>query len=267
MGGHNLSGKSLVDKIINFVVTMLCWTYFIFGFLFFFSFFYGAAYFFSTDRERSFQNLNHIFYKGFLWLLRSLAPRHQWRIDPAIKNIHGSIVVCNHLSYLDPLILISLLPRNKTIVKTKFFQAPVFGWLIKVSGYLPATTEGDYGKRMIEQIENMEDFLKNGGNLFVFPEGTRNPTGVIGDFHKGVFKIVRMNRCPIYVLKLCNTDKLFTPGRFFFNTRERNRISLKILHCIKPEKDQNRLVSVSGLEKEVRLILESKGCDANGKEL
>ena len=200
-------------------------------------------------------------------MLRSLAPRHQWRIDPAIKNIHGSIVVCNHLSYLDPLILISLLPRNKTIVKTKFFQAPVFGWLIKVSGYLPATTEGEYGKRMIEQIENMGDFLKNGGNLFVFPEGTRNPTGVIGEFHKGVFKIVRMYRCPIHVLKFCNTDKLFTPGSFFFNTRERNCISLKNLDCIQPEKDQNRPVSVSGLEKEVRQILENKGCDTSGIEL
>jgi len=253
--------------MVDFVVTLLCWTYFIFGFLCVFSFFYVAAYLFSTDRERSFQYLNHLFYKGFLWLLRTLAPRHRWKLDPDIKNIHGSIVVCNHLSYLDPLIFISLLPCNKTIVKTKFFQAPVFGWLIKVSGYLPATTEGRYGKRMIEQIESMGDFLRNGGNLFIFPEGTRNPGGVVGDFHRGVFKIARMYRCPIQVLRLCNTDKLFTPGRFFFNTREHNCISLKILDRITPETDQNQPVSVSGLEKEVRRIFQSKGCDKSGIEL
>ena len=245
--------------MIDVVVTMLCWTYFVFGFLFFFSFLYVAAYLFSDNRERSFQYLNHIFYKGFLWLLRTLAPRHKWILDPNILNIHGAIIVCNHASYLDPLILLSLLPQHKTIVKTKFFHAPIFGWVLKVSGYLPATTEGVYAERMIEQVESMGDFLKNGGNFFVFPEGTRNPGSVPGDFHKGVFKIARMYRCPVYILKLCNTDKLFTPGKFFFNTREHSCLSMNILDCIQPEtEEKQRVISVSGLEKQVRHIFQSE---------
>lgn len=253
---RNNAARSSLDSLINFTVTMVCWIYFIFAFLFFFSFFYGAAFFFSGDRERSFQYLDHLFFKGFLWLLSALAPRHQWNIDPAISNIHGSIIVCNHRSYLDPLILLSLLPRNKTIVKTKFFQAPVFGWLIKVSGYLPATTEGKYAWRMIEQVENIGDFLRDGGNLFIFPEGTRNCNNVLGDFHKGVFKIARMYRCPVKVLGLCNTDKLFTPGRFFFNTRVQNRISMKILGCIHPVTEQ-KMISAAALERKVRKVFQN----------
>jgi 1-acyl-sn-glycerol-3-phosphate acyltransferase len=250
MEGNNAAVSSL-DSLINFIVTMVCWIYFIFSFLFFFSFFYVAAFFFSRNRERAFQYLGHLFFKGFLWLLRTLVPRHQWNIDPDISKIQGSIIVCNHRSYLDPLILLSLLPRNKTIVKTIFFQAPVFGWLIKVSGYLPATTEGKHAQRMIEQVENMGDFLRNGGNLFVFPEGTRSRSDVLGDFHKGVFKIARMYRCPIHVLSLCNTDKLFTPGKFLFNTRVHSRISMEILDCIRPETEQ-KVISAAGLEREVR---------------
>ncbi len=263
MDDHNPQVPGFGGRIIDYVVTMLCWIYFIFGFLFFFSYFYVAAYFFSANRERSFQYLNHFFFKGFLWLLRTLAPRHKWIFDPNIKNIHGAIIICNHISYLDPLIFISLLSQNKTIVKTKFFHAPVFGWLIKVSGYLPATTEGVYAKRMIEQVENMDNFLKNGGNLFVFPEGTRNPGSVPGDFHKGVFKIARMYRCPIYILKLCNTDKLFTPGKFFFNTRGHSHISMSILDCIRLDSEQKqRVVSVSRLEKKVRQIFQTgSSCD------
>ncbi|MEA3467176.1 MAG: lysophospholipid acyltransferase family protein [Thermodesulfobacteriota bacterium] len=251
------------SKMIDVVVTMLCWTYFVFGFLFFFSFFYAAAYLFSDNRERSFQYLNHIFYKGFLWLLRTLAPRHKWLLDPHIQNIHGAIIVCNHTSYLDPLIFISLFPRHKTIVKTQFFHAPVFGWMLKVSGYLPATTEGVYAGRMIEQMESMGKFLKDGGNLFVFPEGTRNPDSVLGEFHKGVFKIARMHRYPVYILKLCNTDKLFIPGKFFFNTREQSCISMEILDCIQPEtEEKQRVISVSGLEKQVRHIYQTgSSCD------
>jgi 1-acyl-sn-glycerol-3-phosphate acyltransferase len=252
------------DTLCDVVVTVVCWFYFIFAFLFFFSFFYIAA-FFSKNREQVFQYLDHLFFKGFLWLLHSLAPRQKWEIDQKVGDIHGSIVVCNHLSYLDPLILISLLPRQKTIVKTKFFQAPVFGWLIKISGYLPATTEGVHAGRMIEHIENMGEFLKSGGNLFVFPEGTRNPDSVLGDFHKGVFKIGRMYNCPIHVLNICNTDKLFTPGKFFFNTRMRNRISLKIIGCIDPASGATP-ISAAMLEKEVREIFENNGSCREGAQ-
>jgi len=256
MAGNN-SQAGFLDRLSDFVVTFVCWIYFIFAFLFFFSFFYIAAFFFSRDRERAFQYIDHLFFKGFLWLLRVLAPCHKWDIDPEISNIRGSIIVCNHLSYLDPLIFISLWKRQKTIVKTKFFQIPIFGWFVKVSGYLPSTTEGVHAKRMIEQVENMGEFLKNGGNLFVFPEGTRNQDDKLGDFHKGVFKIGRMYRCPIHVLHLCNTDKLFTPGKFFFNTRVDNRIRMKVLACVEVVNAKEK-VSAAALEKEVRQIFESR---------
>ncbi len=188
-------------------------------------------------------------------MLRVLAPRQKWEVDQEIRNIHGSIIVCNHLSYLDPLILISLFPRQKTIVKTRFFHAPVFGWLINISGYLPASTEGVHVQRMIKHVETMGRFLESGGNLFVFPEGTRNPDGVLGEFHKGVFKIARMHRRPIHVLSLCNTDRLFTPGRFFFTTRVFNTISLKRLGCMEPDPDRE-LSSATALESKVRQIFE-----------
>jgi len=262
MAGNN-SQNSLLDNLIDCVVTLACWTYFIFAFLFFFSFFYMAAYFFSKHREQAFQYLDHLFFVGFLWLLRLLAPRLKWQINQDIKNIRGSIIVCNHLSYLDPLILLSLLPKAKTIVKTSFFKAPVFGWLLKVSGYLPATTEGIHGSRMIEQVEGMEEFLQNGGNLFVFPEGTRNRGAVLGDFHKGVFKIGRMCRCSIHVLSLCNTDKLFTPGKFFFNTRIASLIKLESIGSVLPGSGQEAL-SAKLLEKEVRQIFESRGSCREG---
>ena len=262
MAGNNPQ-RSWLDRVSDVVVTLSCWGYFIFAFLFFFSFFYAAAFIFAKDRERAFQYLDHLFFRGFLRLLRTLAPRHNWAIDQAISKIHGSIIVCNHLSYLDPLILISLLSQNKTIVKTKFFRAPVFGWLLKVSGYLPANTEGAHGGRMIEQVQSMGEYFENGGNLFVFPEGTRNPDTVLGDFHKGVFKIARMYRCPIHVLRLCNTDKLFTPGKFFFNSRGHNYIDLKSIGCLDTGLTVGK-ISAAALEREVRHIFETSGSCREG---
>lgn len=268
MQAHSSPPTCRGGRVVDFVVTMACWVYFILGFLFFFSFFYGAAYLFfsSSRREYAFQHLNHLFFKGLLGLLRFLSPCQEWNIDQNIGKIESSIVVCNHLSYLDPLILISLFRRQKTIVKTRFFQVPVFGWFIKTSGYLPATSEGKHGLRMIEQVEKMGEFLNSGGNLFVFPEGTRNRDGNIGPLHKGVFKIARMQRCPIYLLSLGNTDSLFTPGRFLFNSRQRRSISMTILDRIEPEAEY-RPVSVVDLEKKVResFRLRTKSCDQEGR--
>lgn len=250
--------STVLTGLVNRAVTILCWIYFIFAFLLFFSWFYLCAFFFSRNREKHFQYLNHLFFKGFLFLLRLLAPRQQWRIDEEISRIRGSIIVCNHRSYLDPLILLSLLPRNKTIVKSVFFRAPVFGWLIAVSGYLPASTEGVNGARMIEHIENMADFFEDGGNLFVFPEGTRNRKGTLGAFHSGVFKIARMCRCPIQVLALANTDRLFCPGKFVFETRKNNVISMKILGSVSSAAAEHR-VSAADLETEVRQLFQAGG--------
>lgn len=249
--------KTLLQWFIDVSVTLICWGYFIFAFLFFFSFFYLGSYCFASDKERSFQYLNHLFFRGFLTLLRFLAPGHHWTIDRRVKDIRGSIIVCNHLSYLDPLLFLSLLPHNKTIVKTKFFSAPVFGLLLDVSGYLPSTTEGRFAGKMIEQIENIGVFFADGGNLFVFPEGTRNSSVNVEQLHKGVFKIARMYQCPIEVLQLSGTDKLFTPGHFFFNATLKNRISMVHLESITPESSKEK-VTVS--------ILHEKVCRAFGQQ-
>ena len=243
--------KTPAQWLVDIVVTLICWVYFLFAFLLFFWIVYLAAYLFSANRERSFQYLNHCFFKGFLTLLRLLAPAHRWTIDKQIGEIRGSIIVCNHLSYLDPLLFLSLLPQNKTIVKTKFFSAPVFGLLLDVSGYLPSTTEGRFAGMMIERVEGMGDFFKDGGNLFVFPEGTRNSGESVERLHKGVFKIARMYQCPVEVLRISGTDKLFTPGHFFFNTTCKNQIDLQSITTIQSDPAQGKM-TVSALHQKVR---------------
>ena len=110
---------------------------------------------------------------------------------------------------------------------------------------------------MIEQMETMEPYFRAGGNLFVFPEGTRSRDGKFGTLNKGALKIARLYKVPIYVLKLCNTDKLFTPGKFFFNTRIDNTISVKIIDCIEPDY-QNAPPSTAELEQRVRQAYQKK---------
>lgn len=237
--------------MLDWAVTLTCWAWFIFGFLFFFSWLYLAAAVFTRNPEIHFQRLNCSFFRIFFHVVRITAPHQKIEIDDRIASIRSSVVVCNHLSYLDPLLLITLFPRQKTIVKPRFFGTPIFGWMIKKSGYLPASSEGRFSRLMLDQMETMGAYLEAGGNLFIFPEGTRSRDGAIGTLNGGALKIARMCKAPLYVLTLRNTDKLFTPGKFLFNARMHNTISIKIIEHIEPDY-QNNPPSTRDLELQVR---------------
>jgi len=246
-----------LKPVSDLMVTLLLWAYFTLGFIVFFSPVYLAAFLFSENREYAFQRLNHNFYKGFFFLIRILIPRQKWRIPDEIKSIRSSVIVCNHLSYLDPLLLISLFPRHKTIVKSTFFSVPIFGWMLEQSGYIPSTSEGRLSELMIERIDAMEGYLASGGNLFIFPEGTRSRDGTIGRLNQGAFKIARLCQTPITVLYIRNTNKLFTPGKFLFNTMVSNIITVEQITDIVPDYQSDKF-SISELMSEVRSLLEAQ---------
>jgi len=245
-----------LKPIFDLIVTLSLWSYFTLGFIVFFSPIYLIAYLFSENCEYSYQRLNHNFCKGFFFLIRILIPGQKLRIADEIKSIRSSIIVCNHLSYLDPLLLISLFPRHKTIVKSTFFSVPIFGWMLKQSGYLPSTSEGKLSELMIERIDAMDGYLGSGGNLFIFPEGTRSRDGAISRLNKGAFKIARLCRSPIQVLYIHNTHKLFTPGKFLFNTLVSNTITVETITGIEPDYQSDRF-SISELMSQVRSLLET----------
>lgn len=241
--------------VIDFSVTVALWVYFTFGFVLLFAPFYLIASLLAANRRRAFQQLNHYFYRGFFMLCRLLAPLHTWRIDPAVAAIRSSVIVCNHASYIDPLLLIALYRYHTTIVKSRLFRIPVFGWMLKLSGYLPSTTEGPLAALMIRRTETLTDDLARGANLFVFPEGTRSRTGAIGRFNPGAFKLARLCRAPICVILIRHTDRLFKPGRFRFNTCCANTISMELLAQITPQYD-SAAFSIGGLMEQVRCLME-----------
>lgn len=236
--------------MVDLMVTLLLWGYFTIGFVVFFAPFYVLCAVFAPRRQRSFQRLNHHFYQGFFVLCRLLMPRQGWYIDPAVKTIQSSVVVSNHISYIDSIWLISLFTRHTTIVKNRLLNIPILGWVVRLSGYLPADATGRWGALMLQRIERLPDELAAGANLIVFPEGTRSRTGVMGPLNHGAFKLARLCRAPLVVLYIQNTDQLFTPGKFLFNTCKANTIKVKLLAHIEPDYD-NRSFSIDQIARQV----------------
>jgi len=138
------------------------------------------------------------------------------------------MVVCNHISFLDPLILLSLLPRTITIVRPDFFRVPVFGWLLRGAGFLGPDLFAE-GQPWVERVAR---HLRTGGNLLIFPEGTRSRDGSLAAFKKGAFYLARILEAPVLVLCVRGTNHLFAPGRLTFDTEANEPVEVRRLAAI-----------------------------------
>ena len=243
--------------LLDLAVTLLLWGYYTLGFVIFYAPFYLLAYLFSDNTAKSFQRLNSLFYRVFFKMLRLFVPACRWEIKAGVRGIRSAVIVCNHISYLDPILLISLYARHTTIAKDRLFNIPLYGKMLALSGYLPSTATGPLADLMLRRMDEMDDFLADGGNLVIFPEGTRGKDNRIGPLNKGAFKIARLCRAPVRVLYIRNTEKLFRPGRFLFDTRRPNTVTVELLAAINPDYDLATF-STNTLMERVHALLEKR---------
>jgi 1-acyl-sn-glycerol-3-phosphate acyltransferase len=239
----------------DMAITLALWGYFTAGFALLFGPFYLLALLFAKERSAAFQNLNSRFNAGFFRICRFLIPGYRWQIDPRVREIRSAVIVCNHLSYLDSILLISLFRRHTTIAKDRLFRIPVLGRLLVFSGYIPSSGGGRFADLLLNSLDTIAATLDAGGNIIVFPEGTRSRNGRMGELQKGAFKIARYCKAPIKVLRISNTDRLFMPGRFLFNTCAASTIDLKLVQEIIPDYESSAF-SITQLMAQVRAELE-----------
>ncbi len=254
--GASPRGATRAERLKDLAITLCLWGYFTIGFVGFFAPRYFLAALFSADRREAFQRLNHRFYKGFFRLLKWLAPLQHWEIADDVRHIRSSIVVSNHVSYIDPILLISLFEKHTTIAKARLFDIPVFGTMLALSGYIPSQANSRHGGVMIDGLSRLDSLLAGGGNLIVFPEGTRSKDGGMGRFRRGVFTLAKRMRVPIKVVAVQGSETLFQPGKFLFNTCRANTVTVELVADIPTEID-GIAVGVGSLMADVRRRLEA----------
>jgi 1-acyl-sn-glycerol-3-phosphate acyltransferase len=201
--------------------------------------------------------LNYRLHRCFFFLLRAIVPRVTWHITEEIPAIRSSIIIANHLSFLDPIFFVSLFEKQKTIANIGYFRLPMFGWILKMSGYIPSVTGTLFTEDMVKQIKNLTDYLAGGGNLFIFPEGTRSRNGLLGPFEKGAFRIAKLCGAPIKVVIIRNTNKLYPPGSIIFDACTKNSIDVELAGSLEPDYASDSF-SLTGLMDEARSLMERK---------
>jgi 1-acyl-sn-glycerol-3-phosphate acyltransferase len=163
--------------------------------------------------------------RTFLFVVRKVHPRLRFVIpeEQELRRLHSTVVVCNHLSFLDPLLMLAYLPRLISIVRPDFFRVPIFGWILRGSGFLGPDLFAE-GQPWIERVAR---HLRSGGNLLIFPEGTRSRDGRLAPFKKGAFFLAKQLAAPILVLRIDGTDHVFAPGRLTFDVASNRSIEVR----------------------------------------
>ncbi len=104
------------------------------------------------------------------------------------------IVACNHISFWDPPLVGAHLPREMHFVaKAELFQNPLFGALIRAYNSIPIQR----GAQARAGLRGAEDVLSSGGAILIFPEGTRNKSGVLKPPRAGVGRLAAVTRTPV----------------------------------------------------------------------
>ena len=129
-----------------------------------------------------------------------------------IPQTGGGLVIANHLSFLDPLLVGLPLTRPVSFVaRDSLFKIPVIGWILRKTYVMPINRESA-GTAVIRQtIERL-----NAGFLCgIFPEGTRSRDGQVGTFKPGFIALIRRSQVPIYPAALAGTGRAMGRGSWF----------------------------------------------------
>jgi 1-acyl-sn-glycerol-3-phosphate acyltransferase len=122
------------------------------------------------------------------------------------------IFMCNHVSNLDPPVVLPLLPgRCSVLLKKELMRIPILGTAMRMGKFIPVE-RGSRRDAAQASVAAAADALRSGLNILVFPEGTRAKDGKLAAFKKGPFFLAQQTQAPIIPIALSGTEKMMRKG-------------------------------------------------------
>jgi 1-acyl-sn-glycerol-3-phosphate acyltransferase len=141
-----------------------------------------------------------------------------------------SVIVANHQSYLDPILLLGLEPRLGGPAQRYLFRAPFLRTILRMSGFYPADQSGS-----LERAHHaVEAARRTDGSVLFFPEGTRSRDGRVGEFHRGAFRVAYDLGVPIQPVVIEGLDRVLPPHSIVAQLPRRERVRIRYLPALHP---------------------------------
>jgi 1-acyl-sn-glycerol-3-phosphate acyltransferase len=108
----------------------------------------------------------------------------------------GAIIAAQHQSALDILMWLTIVPRPVFVFKRELKRIPLFGSLLEPSGMI-SVNRGGGGSALRDMVSGAAEAAAAGGQVIIFPEGTRVAYGVRGQIRNGIVALAQAVRVPV----------------------------------------------------------------------
>ncbi|MBU2871613.1 lysophospholipid acyltransferase family protein [Colwellia sp. E2M01] len=160
-----------------------------------------------------------------------------------LKASKGNIVIANHPSLIDVVVLISIIENADCVVKADLWKNPFLKGVVRNTGYI--NNESDPDKFM----QDCTNSFNEGNNLIVFPEGTRTTPGKAMQFKRGAANIALRTKTNMTPILLFVTPSTLSKELAWYQVPER-RFTFKLV--VKPEIDVAKYLSTDVVSNSVR---------------
>jgi len=166
-------------------------------------------------------------------ILSRLIPMWKIKIEGREKAIRGTtyVIISNHQSILDILLLNCLRYRFKWISKIENIKVPILGWYLRMADYI--TVDRGNEESRAEMLGRSYECLEREISLMIFPEGTRSKNMQIGFFKRGAFQLAIQSGKPILPIIIDGTGGVLPKHGFIFNRG--HKIRIRVLDPVHPE--------------------------------
>lgn len=131
------------------------------------------------------------------------------RLDPSKTYIFMS----NHVSNLDPPLLLPLIPgRTSVMAKKELFRYPILGKAMRLGSLVPVDRRNR--EAAIEAVHAAAEVVKAGIHMTVYVEGQRSRDGKLLPFKKGPFYLAEECQVPVVPVTIQGTHYVMPKGRF-----------------------------------------------------
>lgn len=158
----------------------------------------------------------------YLWV----TPNFKVEIFGRDKIRHDAtyVVVSNHQSMVDIMLGYRLFFHFKWVAKAELFMVPFIGWNMLLNRYV-FVKRGDR-QSILDMMKASEAHLRKGSSIFIFPEGTRSPTGEVQNFKSGAFSLAKRVGVPILPIAIKGSASTLPKGQFWLKGRHHMEITV-----------------------------------------
>ena len=170
------------------------------------------------------------FIRLLLWVIMHTIYRVRVFNERNVPKEGGALLVCNHISYIDALVLAAVVPRFiRYLIHQRYYDIKMFSWVIKLANSIPIDTSDE--RKVAIALKVAREALEQGHIVCVFAEGRITRTGNLLPFKRGFERITEgldVPIIPVHLDKLWDSIFSFRGGKFFWKFPRRIPVDVTV---------------------------------------